>query len=283
MNLPGFGEVSERVRRSTVQIRDSRHTRSLGSGVIFSAGGAILTNAHVASGPDALVELWDGREFDARVDSRDTRRDLALLRIAAQDLPAATFGDSGRLRVGELVIAVGNPLGFAGALTTGVMHAFGPVRGLGRRPWVQASVRLAPGNSGGPLTDAEGRVIGINTMIAGGLALAVPSNTVADFHRRGPRTVRLGVVLRPVPIRFEDRERLGLLLLEVEAGGAAAGCSLMPGDILLGAQGRFFESPADLADMLDDAGAAIRLMFLRGDRVRLREATAALARTAEAA
>jgi serine protease Do len=283
VNIPGFGEISERLRRSTVQIRDSRQARGIGSGVIFSADGAILTNAHVATGDRAQVELWDGRELSARVTSRDPRRDLAFLQAPASDLPVATFGDSSRLRVGELVIAIGNPLGFAGALTTGVVHAVGPLAGLGRRKWVQASVRLAPGNSGGPLADAEGRVVGINTMIAGGLALAVPSNTVAEFHQRGPRTARLGVVLRPVPVRFEGTDRLGLMLLEVQPGSAAALCSLLPGDILMSTEGRWFTSPDDLAEWLDEAGATIRLKFLRGDRTRLRETTAALARAAEAA
>ena len=283
MNIPGFGEISERLRRSTVQIRDSRRARGIGSGVIFSVGGTILTNAHVAGGDRASVELWDGRELPARVTTRDPRRDLAFLQVSAPDLPVATFGDSSRLRVGELVIAIGNPLGFAGALTTGVVHAVGALPGLGRRHWVQASVRLAPGNSGGPLADSEGRVIGINTMIAGGLALAVPSNTVAEFHQKGPRTTRLGVVLRPVPVRFDGQDRVGLMLLDVLSQSPAAACSLLPGDILLGAGGRWFSGPEDLADWLDEASSTIRLMFLRGDRSRLREATAALARAAEAA
>jgi serine protease Do len=283
VKIPGFGEISEGLRRSTVQIRDSRQARGIGSGVVFSAGGTILTNAHVASGEQARVELWDGRELPARITSRDPGRDLAFLQVSATGLPVATFGDSSRLRVGELVIAIGNPLGFAGALTTGVVHAVGPLPGLGRRKWVQANVRLAPGNSGGPLADAEGRVVGINTMIAGGLALAVPSNTVAEFHQKGPRTARLGVVLRPVPVRFDGHERLGLMLLEVLAQSPAAACSLLPGDILLGSDGRWFTGPEDLADWLDEAGATIRLMFLRGDRSRLRETTAALARAAEAA
>lgn len=282
MNIPGFGEISERLRRSTVQIRDSRRARGIGSGVIYGSGGSILTNAHVATGDRARVELWDGRELAARVTARDPRRDLAFLEVAESGLPAATFGDSARLRVGELVIAIGNPMGFAGALTTGIVHAVGPLPGLGRRPWVQADVRLAPGNSGGPLADAEGRVIGINTMIAGGLALAVPSNTVAEFHQRGPQRAKLGVVLRPVPVRFKDEERLGLLLLEVLPQGPAAACSLMPGDILMSVNGRWFESPDDLADTLDES-ATVRLAFLRGDRVRLRETTAALVRAAEAA
>src|SRR5207245_1011153 len=121
------------------------------------------------------------------------RHDLAALRIGANSLPAASPTDSSHLRPGELAIAIGNPMGFVGALTTGVIHAMGPLRGLGPQTWVQASVRLAPGNSGGPLADARGHVIGINTMVAGRLALAIPSNAVLDFLAAGPRSAWLGV------------------------------------------------------------------------------------------
>src|SRR5258705_13171475 len=104
----------------------------------------------------------------------DSRRDLAALCIAASGLPAVSVADSSQIRPGELVIAIGNPLGFVGALSTGVIQAVGPLRGIGSQQWVQAGVRLAPGNSGGPLADARGRVIGVNTTVAGGLALAIP-------------------------------------------------------------------------------------------------------------
>src|SRR5258708_38875961 len=97
-------------------------------------------------------------------------------------------------------MAIGNPLGFVGALTTGVIHAVGPIRGLGSRSWVQADVRLAPGNSGGPLADARGHVIGINTMVAGRLALAIPSNVVQNFLSAGPSGAWLGVTVHPVKV-----------------------------------------------------------------------------------
>src|SRR4029077_331135 len=159
------------------------------------------------------VGLWDGSTHDASLVSRDTRRDLATLKIAASGLPAATPGDSSALRVGELVIAVGNPLGFIGAMTTGVVHSLPN----GQR-WVAADVRLAPGNSGGPLADAQGRVIGINTMIAGGLALAVPSNAVGEFLKRGgAQGPALGVTLQPVSL---PTGAVGLLLLKVDPGSA---------------------------------------------------------------
>ena len=265
-----FGEVAERLRRSTVQVHAGR-ARGSGSGVIWNPDGLIVTNAHVARGERAQVELWDGRTFEADTIARDARRDLASLRIGARALPAAIPGDSSALRPGELVVAVGNPLGFIGALTTGVVHALGPLDGLGRRTWVQAAVRLAPGNSGGPLADAQGRVIGLNTMIAaGGLALAIPSNAVAEFVRRGTSGVMLGVTVRPVLL--EDRRSIALLVLEVSPGGAAEAASVLIGDLLLGANGRRFHSADDLSDTIESStGGVMALQFVRGERRARRE------------
>src|SRR5262249_20273905 len=152
-----------------------------------SSMGYVVTNAHVVRGRNAMVQLWDGRKFPAKLLALARRHDLALLKIDTLGLPSASFADSSKLRSGELVLAVGNPLGFTGAVSTGVIHALGPYNGLGRNNWVQADVRLAPGNSGGPLADAQGRVIGINTMVASGLALAIPSNVVVDFLRLARR------------------------------------------------------------------------------------------------
>jgi len=165
MAVTGFGEIAEKLRRSTVLV--SAGGRGGGSGVIWSSDGTVITNAHVVRGSPISLQLWDGREFQATVASRDPHRDLAMLRIGATNLPSALVADSSQVRPGELAIAIGNPLGFVGALTTGVIHTVGSVRGLGSQSWVQANVRLAPGNSGGPLADARGRVIGINTRVAG--------------------------------------------------------------------------------------------------------------------
>lgn len=277
MATQGFGEVAERLRRSTVQVTlGNRRERGSGSGVIWDSDGLIVTNAHVARGERAQVELWDGRTFDAPVQTRDVRKDLATLRVAGRSLPAATAGDSDAVRPGELAVAVGNPLGFIGALTTGVIHAVGPFGGLGGQNWVQAAVRLAPGNSGGPLADAQGRVIGINTMVvAGGLALAVPSNTVTAFVRRGVSGVSLGVTVRPV--RIGQSPNVGLLVLEVSPNGAADRASLLLGDILTGANGKSFRSFEDLGSALDAAATGtLSLQFQRGDRRLHREVTVRL-------
>ena len=252
--MPHFGEIAERLRRSTVQV-GVEGGRGSGSGIIWSADGLILTNAHVARGRSARVELWDGRGFDARITARDPRRDLAALRIQAGGLPAVEAGDSAAVRPGELVLAIGNPLGFAGALSTGVVHSIGALPGMSGSLWIRANVRLAPGNSGGPLANAQGKVIGINTAILHGLGVAAPSNAAAGFLAQGPRPA-LGVTLRPLGY--------GLEILEVEPEGPAAIASLRPGDILLG-------SHEQLTQTLDSGREVIRLQFLRGGN-RVREA-----------
>lgn len=195
MKPDGFGEVAEKIRRSTVQIGSAAgRMRGVGSGILWTPDGTVVTNAHVARDPSLRVELWDGRVVPAQLTARDDHADLASLKLQAAGLPSLVWRPASSLRPGELVIAVGNPLGFVGALTTGVVHTSGPIQGLGRNPWIQAAIRLAPGNSGGPLADAEGRVVGVNTMVvSGGLALAIPAERVVEFLKRGSRPL-LGVV-----------------------------------------------------------------------------------------
>jgi len=157
-----------------------------------------------------------------------------------------------------------------------VIHAIGPLRALGSQTWVQASVRLAPGNSGGPLADARGHVIGINTMVAGRLALAIPSNAVRDFLAAGPRSAWLGVTVHPVRLPRANG-KFGLVLLEVEPGSPAAQASLMAGDILLGTDEKPFQSVDDLSRAMDGQGLRLlRLEFVRGDYSRVRRVTVQL-------
>jgi serine protease Do len=280
MAVTGFGEIAENLRRSTVVIYAGG--RGSGSGVIWSSDGEVVTNAHVARGAQVCLQLWDGREFDAAVASRDPHRDLAILRIDATNLPSALTADSSQVRPGELAIAIGNPLGFVGALTTGVIHAVGTVRGLGSHSWVQADVRLAPGSSSGPLADARGRVIGVNTMVAGRLALAIPSNVVRDFLSNGPSGDSLGVAVHPVRIPPSNAargsgHRFGLALLEVVPCSPASRASLLPGDILLGTEQKTFLALSDLSQALQGSGPRLlRLEFLRGDYSRIRRVTVQL-------
>jgi serine protease Do len=167
--------VAARLARVTVEIRAARPATgaALGAGVVWHPASLILTNAHVVRG-DVSVVLPDGQARAARLVARDAERDLAALVVDAAGLPAAEVGDSGALRVGQLVLAVGNPLGLRRALSAGLVHAVSP-------RYIHADLRLAPGNSGGPLADAEGRVVGLNAMIASGLGVAVPSRVARHF------------------------------------------------------------------------------------------------------
>jgi len=274
MAVTGLGEIAEELRRATVLIHSEN--RGDGSGIIWSSDGSIVTNAHVVRGSRASIQLWDNREFEATILFRDSRRDLAALCIAASGLPAVSVADSSQIRPGELVIAIGNPLGFVGALSTGVIHAVGPLRGIGSQKWVQAGVRLAPGNSGGPLADARGRVIGVNTMVAGGLALAIPSNALRYFLVNGANDAWLGVTVHQVRVpRGAGRgSAFGLVLLKVEQGSPAASASLLPGDILLGTEEKSFVSVDDLAEALQCRGPRlVRFEFLRGDYQSIRRVT----------
>jgi len=250
-----FGAIVEKLRRFTVQVNGS------GSGVIWSPEGKIVTNAHVVDGAtsDAVqVELWDGRRLAGKIANRDRQRDLAVLRVEASGLPAAVPGDSSTLRVGELVIAVGNPLGFIGAACTGVVHGFE------NRSWVVSQLRLAPGNSGGPLANARGEVVGINTMIAGSLAYSIPSQSVMQFlGGQTQSSYGLGVVVHPVPA--------GLIVLEVSPHSPADRASLLQGDILVGAFGQPFERVQDLAIAIQDSrGGILELQFRRGASANIR-------------
>jgi serine protease Do len=217
--MVGFGEIAEQLRRSTVQVESGSGG---GSGVIWTADGTIVTNSHVVSGDAANVVLWDGRKLRAGAESRDARRDLVKLRVPAAGLPAVQVRSSAEVRPGELVIAVGNPFGFIGAVTTGTVHATGR--------WIEASVRLAPGNSGGPLADARGRLFGINSMLANGVGLAVPSDVATRFVAREDPPPLLGVTVRPL----NTSRGFGWLVLGIEPGSAAERASLLPGDFLLG-------------------------------------------------
>ena len=177
-----LGTLTERVRAVTVEIT-SRQGFATGSGVVWDSTGLIVTNAHVADGRHPVSIVAGGRTFDATLIASDPALDLAALRVEAADLPIALIGDSDLLRTGELVVALGNPRGIPGAASLGIVYhpaAGGP----GGRRWIAADVQLAPGCSGGPLADAAGRVVGINTLVAFGLALAVPSRAVIHFLQR---------------------------------------------------------------------------------------------------
>ncbi|MCS7056623.1 MAG: trypsin-like peptidase domain-containing protein [Thermoflexales bacterium] len=179
-------------KASVVQIYTAG--RGIGAGVIWHSDAVhseVITNAHVVAGLERRPSDWlrvvtaDGRSFKAQVLASDPRLDLARLSVPVGRLPAAKVGDSTRLRVGELVFAIGNPWGQAGVVTSGIISGLGSMtlRGAGRTaPYIRSDVSLAPGNSGGPLLNASGEVVGINAMIFGGdLGMAIPSHVVAEW------------------------------------------------------------------------------------------------------
>lgn len=183
--VPGLtaalGDLAERLRRVTVQVRAG--ARSTGAGIVWLRQGLIVTNAHVATGPHLEVVLPDDRAVRAQLVARDPERDLAALELSPGDHEPAIRADARGLRAGELVVAVGHPLGVTYAAALGLVHR-PPTGGRGPGGWLQADIRLAPGNSGGPLADAGGRVVGINAMIVGGLGFAVPTHVVESFLNR---------------------------------------------------------------------------------------------------
>ena len=166
-----------------------------------------------------------------------------------------------------------------GAVTTGVVYAVGPLQGLGPADWVQSDLQLAPGNSGGPLADASGTVMGLNTMISGRLALAVTSLAVRRFLRAQDPDGSLGVTLHPVQVSSGGSRRFGLLLVEVAGAGTAAQASLLPGDILVGTDAGPITALQDLEEALDGEGErVVQLHFLRGGRAAVRKASVLLGR-----
>ena len=243
--------VARELAASTVQVKGDGVGG--GSGIVWHEG-VIVTNAHVARQDRLWVQTTEGKPLQARVTSRDVRRDLALLRTEGALPKPAVIGDSSRLRAGELVIAVGHPLGIVNAASVGVVHS------TPDRRWIRSDVKLAPGNSGGPLADAHGRVIGVNSMIASGLAMAVPGNAVARFLQGGRR--RIGVTLQSVVVAVEAERRFGLLILETEPGSAAERSGLLTGDVILAIDGRALTEPDDLSDALESG--PVSLEWLRG-------------------
>jgi serine protease Do len=231
-----------------------------------------VTNAHVVRGArnsgDVTVELWDERRVPGGVVKKNRQRDLAVLQVAASGLTAVSPGDSNALRVGEFVIAVGNPFGFTGAASTGVIHRLslrnGAPRGFENGSWVVSQLRLAPGNSGGPLANAAGELVGMNTMIAGGLAYAIPSQTVAEFLRSShTREAGLGVVVQPIPVG--GSRELALIVLKVVPDSPADRGSLREGDTLVGVGGKRFSSIQDLRiGIYASLDGIMELQFRRG-------------------
>ncbi|MDQ3879730.1 MAG: trypsin-like peptidase domain-containing protein [Chloroflexota bacterium] len=255
----------------TVQTPNGRRPRGGGSGVIVTPDGYVLTAAHVVGRADGgTASLSDGRAFELDVIGTDPLSDLAVVRVPATDLAPAALGDADALRVGQLVVAIGSPMGLAGTVTAGVVSALGrslPTRASATTRIVenviQTDAALSPGNSGGALVDGRGTVVGINTAVAGiGLGLAVPINAttrriVAALMREGRfRRAYLGIAggSRPLPPRIARAtgRQAGVEVVEVAAESPAARAGLRPEDIILELDGAPVEDAGDLQRLMVD-------------------------------
>ena len=274
------------------RVRGGRMVAGGGSAFVLAPDGYLVTSAHVVEGVarDGVASFVDGRELRFEVVGADALSDLALLRADGRDLVPAVLGDAARLRVGQLVVAIGNPYGFAGSVTAGVVSALGrslPVR-AGRAQRVvdnviQTDAALNPGNSGGALVDGRGRVVGVNTAVAGvGLGLAVPVDAtmrriIAALMADGRvRRAHLGIAggARPLPPRLVSRlgRDRAIEVVEVLPGSPAADAGLLPEDLLVEAAGTQVRGVDDLHRLMTEEmiGRPIELTVVRrGEERRL--------------
>jgi len=285
--------AAERLIPSVASLRVTRRGNGwsgsgAGSAVVVTADGVLLTSAHVVEGSERATAIFvDGREVPARVVGRDPLSDLAVVRAEQGEFRPAPLGDAARLKVGQLVIAVGNPLGFAGTVTAGVVSALG--RSMASRDGqvsrlvenvIQTDAALNPGNSGGALADSRGRVVGINTAVAGiGLGLAVPIDAgtrriVGALIEHGRvRRAYLGVVGGPKPLPPAIAESLGrargLQVAQLLENSPAARAGVRPGDVVVELGGRPVEGVSDLQRILDGdlVGRRVPIRLARGESV----------------
>ncbi|MBC8162505.1 MAG: trypsin-like peptidase domain-containing protein [Roseiflexaceae bacterium] len=278
-----LAEIAQRAAASVVQVRVEG--RGGGAGFVWRADGEILTNQHVVGAAQrAEVQLADGTTHTADVVARNQTLDLAVLRVNAHGLPTIPAADSARLRVGELVVAIGHPWGQKGVVTMGLVSGMGElvVSPAGRTAqYIRSDVRLAPGNSGGPLLNARGEVVGINAMIFGGdLSVAIPMH-VAEAWADGAadrQPVTLGVQVQQVELRSEQKRFYGLLVAGIAEGSLAERGGLMVGDVLLELNGAATTDPVALRDALANIGGErLAVRMLRGGEMQALEI--ALSRT----
>jgi len=281
--------VAERLTSSVAHLAVMRRTRrgraeGAGSGVAISSDGYMLTSAHVVAGGNRVsTSFSDGRELGAEVVGADSLSDLALVRVDARDLEPAQLGDADELRVGQLVVAIGSPMGLAGTVTAGVVSALG--RSLPTRSGsasrlvenvIQTDAALNPGNSGGALANGLGRVVGINTAVAGiGLGLAVPINDatrkiISSLMKEGRvRRAYIGIVggSRPLPPRIATRlgRDKGIEVVEVVAGSPAARAGLRPEDLIVGVDDEPMSDVGDLQRLMvaERIGQGIQVEVVR--------------------
>jgi serine protease Do len=267
-----IADVAAEIKPSVVLVG---HGGSHGAGVIWRSDGIVVTNRHVIHDDRVDIVLDDGRKFTGIVAARHPDRDLAVVKIAVDGLPAARLADSSTVRPGQIAIAVGHPPGLRSAATAGIVVAAGQAATLeGPRTgdWLQTDVTLRPGNSGGPLVDAHGGVIGINTMVSGRLALSIPSAAVERFvagERPGDPHAWLGVNGLIVPLRLAGHDT-GFLLTEVAEGSPVDRAGLMIGDIVvrIGEADVIDNESVPAAVLRMSPGEAVEIAILRGGEPR---------------
>lgn len=283
--------VVQTITPAVISVGGQRRTGGSGSGFLVTPDGIAITNSHVAAGREKLwAETDEGDRVEATVLGDDPATDIAILRLAARDLPHAEFGDSESLRVGQLVIAIGSPLGLQSTVSTGVVSAMGrSMRGRDGRlieNIVQHAAPINPGNSGGPLVDSRGRVVGINTAIiqfAQGIGFAIPSATARWVfsevlgHGRVRRR-QLGIVATSTHVSRAWVRQLDLLsasaveVVEVAKGGVAAQAGLRAGDVIVGINDRLVASIDDIHRLLTrfpEASSLEVTILRRGQRMDL--------------
>jgi serine protease Do len=262
-------------------------SQSLGSGFVISTDGYVLTNAHVVDAADEItVKLNDKREFKAKVIGADRRTDIALLKIDASGLQAVRVGDPNRLRVGEWVVAIGSPFGFENTVTAGIVSAKG--RSLPQEnfvPFIQTDVAVNPGNSGGPLFNMRGEVVGINSQIYSrtggfmGLSFAIPidvANEIAQQLRSTGKITRgrIGVVIQPITKELAESfglsKPIGALVNSVEKGGPADKAGIESGDVILRFDGKGVGSSEDLPRIVGGTrpGSKVKVQIWRNKATR---------------
>ncbi|HEY6820620.1 MAG TPA: Do family serine endopeptidase [Burkholderiales bacterium] len=247
---------------------ESQRASSLGSGVIVSSSGYVLTNHHVVEAADEIeVALADGKKLLAKVVGNDPETDLAVLRLNAENLPAITFGSSDALRVGDVVLAIGNPFGVGQTVTSGIVSALGRT-GLGINTFenfIQTDAAINPGNSGGALIDAGGNLVGINTAIFSrsggsmGIGFAIPVSTAqmvleqivkTGSVTRGWIGVEVQEITAPVAESFKLGNVRGALIAGVLRGGPADKAGIKPGDVLTEVEGKPVADPATMLNLI---------------------------------
>ena len=243
--------------------------RSLGSGFIIDQEGYIVTNNHVVENADKIEVIFkDEKEFDAKIVGRDPNTDLALIKIkATRDLPVLEFGDSEELRVGQWVVAIGNPFGLDHTVTAGIVSAKGRVIGSGPYDdFIQTDASINPGNSGGPLLNLKGEVVGINTaIVAGGqgIGFAIPVNLakgiIEQLKNKGEVTrgwlgVGIQDISKEVAAYYGIKEKKGVLVIEVFPGDPADVAGIKPKDIILSVNGKKLGTTRELTSLIANIG-----------------------------